>query len=92
MRVDGTHANAGGGIGTGIHRGSVVNASLVGSGVQGLLAPPDMLPFSEDWSHPVVSPAIARSKHSWEMFIDSLLREWQTLNLVSALLLSYAPS
>jgi len=90
--MDSTHANAGGGIGMGIHGGSFVNASLVGSGVQGLLAPPGVLPFSEDWSPPAVSPALARFKLSWEMFIDSLLREWKTLNLVSALLLSYAPS
>jgi hypothetical protein len=45
-------------------------------------------PFSEDWSPPAVSPALARFKSSWEAFIDSLLREWKTLNIVSALLLS----
>ncbi|PFH52950.1 hypothetical protein AMATHDRAFT_45858 [Amanita thiersii Skay4041] len=29
-------------------------------------------------------------KVTWEAFIDSLLREWKTLNIISALLLSYA--
>lgn len=37
---------------------------------------------------PVVSPTLRKFKHSWEMFIDSLLREWKTLNVVSALLAS----
>jgi hypothetical protein len=32
---------------------------------------------------------VLRFKHSWEAFIDSLLRAWKTLNVVSALLLSY---
>jgi hypothetical protein len=50
------------------------------------------LPFPDDWSPPDVSPALIRFKHSWEAFIDSLLREWKTLNLVSVLLLSYVPS
>ena len=45
-----------------------------------------MLPFPEDWNPPMVSPALARFKRSWELFVDSLLREWKTLNLVSALL------
>ena len=46
------------------------------------------LPFPDEWAPPVVSPALIRFKHSWEAFIDSLLREWKTLNLVSALLAS----
>jgi hypothetical protein len=37
---------------------------------------------------PVITPTLRRFKHSWEMFIDSLLREWKTLNVVSALLAS----
>lgn len=49
---------------------------------------PVTLPFPEDWTPPLVSPALVRFKHSWEAFIDSLLREWKTLNVVSALLLS----
>ncbi|PCH41740.1 hypothetical protein WOLCODRAFT_132098 [Wolfiporia cocos MD-104 SS10] len=45
-----------------------------------------LLPFPEEWNPPYVSPALVRFKHSWELFVDSLLREWKTLNLVSALL------
>jgi len=45
-----------------------------------------LLPFPEEWNPPTVSPALVRFKHSWEQFVDSLLREWKTLNLVSALL------
>ena len=51
-------------------------------------AAPQVLPFPEDWTPPAVSPALARFKNSWEEFIDSLLREWKTLNLVSALFCS----
>lgn len=51
-------------------------------------AAPAVLPFPEDWTPPAVSPALARFKNSWEEFIDSLLREWKTLNLVSALICS----
>jgi len=36
----------------------------------------------------IVTPALRKFKHSWEIFIDSLLREWKTLNVVSALLSS----
>ncbi|TFK35080.1 hypothetical protein BDQ12DRAFT_635577, partial [Crucibulum laeve] len=46
------------------------------------------LPFPEDWTPPLVSPSLIRFKQSWEIFIDSLLREWKTLNLISALLAS----
>jgi len=46
------------------------------------------LPFPDEWTPPLVSPALMRFKHSWEIFIDSLLREWKTLNVVSALLAS----
>ncbi|KAK7033927.1 hypothetical protein VNI00_012551 [Paramarasmius palmivorus] len=42
----------------------------------------------EEWPVPRVTPALRKFKHSWEDFIDSLLREWKTLNVVSALLLS----
>ncbi|EIN04361.1 hypothetical protein PUNSTDRAFT_146574 [Punctularia strigosozonata HHB-11173 SS5] len=35
-----------------------------------------------------VSPTLAKFKHSWETFVDSLQKEWKTLNVVSALLLS----
>ncbi|KAI5988686.1 hypothetical protein F5J12DRAFT_728082 [Pisolithus orientalis] len=46
------------------------------------------LPFSDDWTTGNESQQLIRFKNSWESFIDSLLREWKTLNLVSALLLS----
>jgi hypothetical protein len=47
-----------------------------------------LLPLPEDWTPPNVSPAMARFKNSWEAFVDSVMREWKTLNIVSALLLS----
>lgn len=50
--------------------------------------PQPALPLADEWTVANVSPALLRFKHSWEAFIDSLLREWKTLNLVSALLLS----
>lgn len=46
------------------------------------------LPFPEEWVPPNVSPALARFKRSWEGFVDSLVREWKTLNVLSALLLT----
>ncbi|KAJ7618440.1 hypothetical protein FB45DRAFT_1063108 [Roridomyces roridus] len=46
------------------------------------------LPVPEDWTPAVVSPALIRFKYSWEDFIGSLIKEWKTLNVVSALLLS----
>lgn len=48
--------------------------------------PTTLLPFPDEWNPDTVSPALLRFKHSWEQFVDSLLREWKTLNLVSALL------
>ncbi|KAJ7290391.1 hypothetical protein C8J57DRAFT_997864, partial [Mycena rebaudengoi] len=36
----------------------------------------------------IVSPHLLNFRHSWEGFIDSLLREWKTQNVVSALMLS----
>jgi len=50
------------------------------------------LPYPDEWTPSVVSPALVRFKHSWEGFIESLLREWKTLNLVSALLASFVLS
>ncbi|KAJ7029771.1 hypothetical protein C8F04DRAFT_1115827 [Mycena alexandri] len=35
-----------------------------------------------------VSPNLHNFRHSWEGFIDSLMREWKTQNVVSALMLS----
>ncbi|KAG6336071.1 hypothetical protein ID866_3018 [Astraeus odoratus] len=45
-------------------------------------------PAPDEWTPANASPALVRFKKSWEEFINSLLREWKTLNLVSALLLS----
>ena len=36
-----------------------------------------------------MGPHMLNLKASWEGFIDSLLREWKTLNIISVLLLSY---
>ncbi|KZT23200.1 hypothetical protein NEOLEDRAFT_1180253 [Neolentinus lepideus HHB14362 ss-1] len=47
-----------------------------------------LLPAPDEWNPPAVSPALARFKRSWEEFIGSLLKEWKTLNVVSALLLT----
>ncbi|KAJ7031154.1 hypothetical protein C8F04DRAFT_709233 [Mycena alexandri] len=46
------------------------------------------LPFPDEWTPAVVSPALVRFKRSWEDFIGTLIKEWKTLNVVSALLLS----
>jgi hypothetical protein len=35
-----------------------------------------------------VAPNLLNFRHSWEAFIDALLREWKTQNVVSALMLS----
>lgn len=48
-----------------------------------------VFPFPEDWNPPSVSPGLSRFKHSWEAFVDTLVREWKTLNLVSVLLCTY---
>lgn len=46
-------------------------------------------PFPAEWDPPSVSPALSRFKHSWEVFVDSLIREWKTLNLVSVLICTW---
>ncbi|KAG6877936.1 hypothetical protein C0992_008942 [Termitomyces sp. T32_za158] len=61
-------------------------AAQVGTAAAGPHLP---LPLPEEWTTPHVSPALIRFKNSWEVFVDSLIREWKTLNVVSALLLSY---
>jgi hypothetical protein len=68
----------------------MIDASAINEGSDGQVVSnmPSVLPFPEDWNPSTVSPALARFKYSWELLIDSLLREWKTLNLVSALLLS----
>ena len=35
-----------------------------------------------------LSPPYASLQNSWQSFIDSLMREWKTLNVISVLLLS----
>ncbi|TFK28594.1 hypothetical protein FA15DRAFT_665038 [Coprinopsis marcescibilis] len=46
------------------------------------------LPFPDEWTPTSVPPSLYRFKNSWETFIDSLLREWKTFNIISALLSS----
>jgi hypothetical protein len=84
---DTAHANAG--MADSIHGrepGIILSPSTAHTG---MAVAATALPIPDDWCPPVVSPALIRFKHSWEAFIDSLLREWKTLNVVSALLLSY---
>ncbi|KAF8520030.1 hypothetical protein BU17DRAFT_21565, partial [Hysterangium stoloniferum] len=45
-------------------------------------------PADHEWVAPNVSPAMIRFKESWETFVESVLKEWKTLNVVSALLLT----
>lgn len=44
--------------------------------------------FPREWTPPAVSPALVRFKYNWEDFVDTVIREWKQLNVVSALLLS----
>ena len=67
---------------------AVLPMGIVGNAAGILGSTGQLVPYPEDWTPPVVSPALAKFKNSWEEFIDSLLREWKTLNVVSALLLS----
>ncbi|KAG6873606.1 hypothetical protein C0995_013979 [Termitomyces sp. Mi166 len=60
-------------------------AAHVGTAAAGPHLP---LPLPDEWTPPLVPPALIRFKNSWEAFVDSLVREWKTLNVVSALLLS----
>ncbi|KAG9085664.1 hypothetical protein FRC06_003514, partial [Ceratobasidium sp. 370] len=50
--------------------------------------PTDFFPSEREWSTQIVSPSLQRFKQSWDEFMDSLNKEWKTLNVVSALLLS----
>jgi hypothetical protein len=45
-------------------------------------------PGDHEWVAPNVSPALIRFKESWETFVASVVKEWETLNVVSALLLT----
>jgi len=67
-------------------REHIVRSSPIPPGAHYRPAP--ALPFPDEWTTTNVSHALVRFKQSWEAFVDSLLREWKTLNLVSALLLS----
>lgn len=67
---------------------AVLPMGIVGNAAGILGSTGQLVPYPEDWTPPAVSPTLARFKNSWEEFIDSLLREWKTLNVVSALLLS----
>ena len=72
---------------------STFSTPAPGMSPQGVTAPVSSvihmpLPFPDEWTPQLVSPALVRFKHSWEAFIDSLMREWKALNLVSALLAS----
>jgi hypothetical protein len=69
--------------------GSAAMDTGIASGTGVLLgAMGQVMPFPEDWAPPTVSPALNRFKNSWEAFIDSIIKEWKTQNIVSALLLS----
>lgn len=70
--------SAAAGIGIAAHVG--VAAATAGQVPLGNAEPPCPLP--------IMTPTLKRFKDSWEAFIDSLLREWKTLNVVSALLAS----
>ncbi|QRV93160.1 hypothetical protein RhiJN_21178 [Ceratobasidium sp. AG-Ba] len=54
----------------------------------GAIDPTDFFPNDREWTTPLVSPSLQRFKQSWDDFMDSLNKEWKTLNVVSALLLS----
>lgn len=42
-----------------------------------------------DWNPANASPALICFKRSWEEFIEIVIQEWKTLNVVSVLLLGY---
>jgi hypothetical protein len=48
----------------------------------------DGVPAGEQWTHPHVPWSLERFKDEWENFVMGLLREWKTLNILSALLLT----
>ena len=45
--------------------------------------------FQMAFESPSVPPAYKRLTLTWESFIDSVMREWKTFNIISVLLLSY---
>ena len=45
--------------------------------------------ISDAWKlEPVESAQYSNLQNTWQSFIDSLMREWKTLNIISVLLLS----
>jgi hypothetical protein len=75
-----SHGEGRGGVGVDSASGTAFHG---GSGEQ--VYPPGS---SRHQGSPGVSGATANGFDSWEAFIDSLLREWKTLNVVSAVLTS----
>ncbi len=48
----------------------------------------DPIPPEEQWTVPHVPWSLARFKEEWENFVNGLINEWKTLNILSALLLA----
>ena len=48
----------------------------------------DGTPPGEQWTVPHVSWSLQRFKEEWENFVIGLIKEWKTLNILSALLLT----
>ena len=48
----------------------------------------DSVPPGEQWTVPHVPWSLARFKEEWENFVNRLINEWKTLNILSALLLA----
>ncbi|TFK37838.1 hypothetical protein BDQ12DRAFT_140222 [Crucibulum laeve] len=46
------------------------------------------IPAGWNFEPSIMTPAYSNLKGEWEIFIDSLMKEWKTLNIVSVLLLS----
>lgn len=44
--------------------------------------------FPQEWHSKATPVSYMNLRNSWQAFIDSLMREWKTLNIVSVLLLS----
>jgi hypothetical protein len=48
----------------------------------------DAVPPGEQWTVPHVPWSLERFKEEWENFVMGLIKEWKTLNILSALLLT----
>lgn len=62
------------------------NKGVDGNGAAVMSSQPH-LPWAY-WEPPPESFAYARLQNTWEAFVDSLQKEWKTLNIISVLLLS----